>query len=309
MSKLIVETAGKVVTVIIDRPPVKALTIALYGEIADTFDAIGARDDVDCAILTGRGERAFCAGLDLKEFLAATPEQDPERAKIVRRTFSAVRHCALPVIAAVNGPALGAGCVLASVCDIRLATPNATFGLPEINVGRCGGAAHMGRNFPQGLLRRMFFTGKPIGVDEAQRYGFVDEIVPTQDLMPAAIRLAEIIAGKAPLGLRLGKKSLNEIEFIPVEAGYAREQEYSTQLMRTEDAREPPARWSKSAPRFQGTLITKGIGRAFGAACLRAATALPARQSAPERVRSRGHEMPHRPSSPRRRGPSSPKTR
>lgn len=253
MSDLVIETAGKVVTVAIDRPPVNALTLALYGEIADAFEAIGARDDVHCAIFTGRGERAFCAGLDLKEFLAATPEQDPERAKIVRRTFSAVRHCAIPVIAAVNGPALGAGCVLASVCDVRLAAPNATFGLPEINVGRCGGGAHMGRHVPQGLLRRMYFTGKPIGADEAQRYSFVDEIVPLEDLMPAATRLAETIAAKAPLGLRFGKKSLNEIEFMPVEAGYAREQEYSTQLMHTEDAREAArAVVEKRTPVFKG---------------------------------------------------------
>jgi enoyl-CoA hydratase len=253
MSELIVETAGRVVTVTLDRPPVNALTIALYGEIADTFDAIGARDDVHCAIFAARGERAFCAGLDLKEFLAATPEQDPERAKIVRRTFGAVRHCAIPVIAAVNGPALGAGCVLASVCDIRLASPTATFGLPEINVGRCGGGAHMGRHVPQGLLRRMYFTGKPIGAEEAQRYGFVDEIVAADQLMPAAMRLAEAIAAKAPLGLRLGKKSLNEIEFMPVEAGYAREQEFSTQLMRTEDAREATrAVVEKRVPVFKG---------------------------------------------------------
>jgi enoyl-CoA hydratase len=253
MSELVVETTGKVITVMLDRPPVNALTIALYDKIADTFDAIGARDDVHCAIFTARGERAFCAGLDLKEFLAATPEQDPERAKIVRRTFSAVRHCAIPVVAAVNGPALGAGCVLASVCDIRLASPNATFGLPEINVGRCGGGAHMGRHLPQGLLRRMYFTGKPIGAEEAQRFGFVDEIVPAADLIPAAMKLAETIAAKAPLGLRLGKKSLNEIEFMPVEAGYAREQEFSTQLMRTEDAREATrAVVEKRAPVFKG---------------------------------------------------------
>jgi enoyl-CoA hydratase len=253
MSNLVVETAGKVVTIAIDRPPVNALTIAVYGEIADAFEALGSRNDVHCAILTGRGARAFCAGLDLKEFLGATPEQDPERAKIVRRTFGAVRHCAIPVIAAVNGPALGAGCVLASVCDVRLAAAHATFGLPEINVGRCGGGAHMGRHLPQGLLRRMYFTGVPIGADEAQRYGFVDEVIPTEDLMPAVMRLAETIAAKAPLGLRLGKKSLNEIEFMPVEDGYAREQEYSTQLMRTEDAREATrAVVEKRPPVFRG---------------------------------------------------------
>src|SRR5271170_2105934 len=160
MGELVVETVGKIVTVTLDRPPVNALTLAMYGQVADAFDAIGARTDVHCAIFTGRGRRAFCAGLDLREFLAATPEQDPERAAIVRRTFGAVRNCAIPVIAAVNGPALGAGAVLASVCDIRIAASTATFGLPEINVGRCGGGAHLGRHVPPGVLRKMFFTGR-----------------------------------------------------------------------------------------------------------------------------------------------------
>ena len=253
MSELVVETSGKVATVTINRPPVNALTLALYGQIADTFDAIGARTDVNCAIFTGAGTRAFCAGLDLKEFLAARPEEDPERAKIVRRTFSAVRHCAIPVIAAVNGPALGAGCVLASVCDIRIASATATFGLPEINVGRCGGGAHMGRYIPQGTLRKMFFTGVPISAEEAYRVNFADVVVPAERLMESAHELAGTIAQKAPLGLRLGKKALNEIEFMAVEDGYAREQTYSTQLMHTDDAREATrAVVEKRAPVFKG---------------------------------------------------------
>jgi enoyl-CoA hydratase len=253
MSEVVVETIGKIVTVTLDRPPVNALTIALYAAIADTFEAIGARADVHCAILTARGTRAFCAGLDLHEFLAATPDQDPERAAVVRRTFAVVRHCAIPVIAAVNGPALGAGCVLTSVCDIRIAATNATFGLPEINVGRCGGGAHLGRHLPQGMLRKMFFTGRPIDAREAFRLGFVQEVVAPEQLMEAAMRLASVIAEKAPLGLRLGKKALNEIEYLPVEEGYAREQGYSTELMRTEDAREAArAVVEKRAPIFRG---------------------------------------------------------
>jgi enoyl-CoA hydratase len=174
MSEIIVEKADKVVSVIIDRPPVNALTIALYQRIADVFEEISTFTDVNCVVLLARGSRAFCAGLDLREFLAAKVEDDPARAVIVRRMFHSVRHCAIPVIAAVNGPALGAGCVLASVCDIRIASENATFGLPEINVGRCGGTAHMARHIPQGLLRRMFFTGTPISAQEAYRVGFVD---------------------------------------------------------------------------------------------------------------------------------------
>ena len=106
------EKRDGVAIVTLDRPPVNALTLALYSEIADLFEKLGKELDVHCAIFTGAGNRAFCAGLDLNEFLSATPEQDPERAAIVRRTFSAVYRCPIPVIAAINGPALGAGSVL-----------------------------------------------------------------------------------------------------------------------------------------------------------------------------------------------------
>jgi len=253
MSEIVVEKADKVVSVIIDRPPVNALTIALYQRIAEVFEEIGSFSDVNCAVLQARGSRAFCAGLDLREFLAAKVEDDPTRAVIVRRMFHSVRHCAIPVIAAVNGPALGAGCVLASVCDIRIASENATFGLPEINVGRCGGTAHMARHVPQGLLRRMFFTGMPISAQEAYRVGFVDRVVPLDRLMTEVNELAAVIANKAPLGLRLGKEALNRVEFMPVDEGYALEQEYSTKLMHTEDAREATrAVLEKRAPVFKG---------------------------------------------------------
>jgi enoyl-CoA hydratase len=248
-----VERSGKIATVMLDRPPVNALTLDLYREIGDLFESTSEWNDINCIIFSAAGTRSFCAGLDLKEFLAATVEEDPKRAAVVRRTFSAVRNSAVPVIAAVNGPALGAGCVLAAVCDIRIASENATFGLPEINVGRCGGGAHLGRLIQQGALRRMFFTGRPIDAAEAFRIGLVDEVVPADELMTAAERLAAVIGEKAPLGLRLGKQALNEIEFMPVEDGYAREQQYSTRLMATEDAREATkAVVEKRKPVFHG---------------------------------------------------------
>ncbi|CAG9269181.1 enoyl-CoA hydratase-related protein [Paraburkholderia unamae] len=247
------EKRDGVAIVTIDRPPVNALTIALYGEIADLFEQLGKELDVHCVVFTGAGERAFCAGLDLNEFLAATPEQDPERAAIVRRTFSAVYRCAIPVIAAINGPALGAGSVLATVCDIRIAANHARFGTPEINVGRCGGAAHHGRLIPQGALRRMYFTGEPISAQEALRLGLVDQVVAPGELMPTALELAAKIAAKSPLGLRYAKEALNDIESMALEAAYQHEQSFSTKLMYTEDAREATrASVEKRAPVFKG---------------------------------------------------------
>lgn len=242
-----------VAVITLDRAPVNAITLAHYQAIGELFETLGQDLSVNCAIFTAAGERAFCAGLDLHEFLAATVDEDPARAAVVRQCFAAVRACPVPVIAAVNGPALGAGTVLAAVCDFRLASEKASFSMPEINVGRCGGGAHLGRLIGQGNLRKMFFTGQPINAREALRIGLVEEVLPADQLMTRAWELARTIAAKSPLGLRMGKASLNEIEFMQVEEGYQVEQGYSTRLMATEDAREATrAVVEKRKPAFVG---------------------------------------------------------
>jgi len=238
MSDIVVEQAHKVISITLDAPPVNALTLDRYRRLGDAFDAISARDDVNCVVFTAAGTKAFCAGLDLREFLAATAEQDPERAAVVRATFKSIRLCRIPVIAAVNGPALGAGAVLAAVSDIRIASEKASFAMPEVNVGRCGGGAHLGRLLPPGMLRLMYFTGEPISAWEAYRVGLVEQVVSPRRLLPATYELAEIIARKSPLGLRMAKEALNRVEFMPVEEGYEYEQSCSTKLMGTADARE-----------------------------------------------------------------------
>jgi enoyl-CoA hydratase len=253
MNEIQVDIADRIAIVTLNKQPVNALTGKLYEELGTTFETLGGNPAVNCVILRSACAKAFCAGKDLKEFLAARVEDDPANAAIVRRTFSAILNCAVPTIAEVNGPALGAGAVIASVCDIRIASRSATFALPEINVGRCGGGAHLGRLIPQGALRRMFFTGQPIDAAEAYRIGLVDQLVEPGELQAEALKLATTIAAKAPLGLRIGKKALREAENLPLEEGYAREQRYSTELMHTEDAREATrAVVEKRAPVFVG---------------------------------------------------------
>lgn len=253
MNEIQVDIADKIAIVTLNKQPVNALTSKLYEQLGDTFEALSGNNEVNCVILRSASVKAFCAGKDLKEFLAARVEDDPSNAAIVRRTFSAILNCAVPTIAEVNGPALGAGAVIASCCDIRVASRAATFALPEINVGRCGGGAHLGRLIPQGALRRMFFTGQPIDAAEAHRIGLVDQLVDPAELQAEALQLATTIAAKSPLGLRIGKKALREAENLPLEEGYAREQRYSTELMHTEDAREATrAVVEKRAPVFVG---------------------------------------------------------
>jgi enoyl-CoA hydratase len=247
------EKADKILHVIMDHQPVNALTLALYQELGDLFLRVHAMDDVNCVVLRSGSDRAFCAGKDLKEFLGATIEDDPASASVVRRCFEAIRHCAVPVIAMVDGPALGAGCVIAACADIRVASTRARFGMPEVNVGRCGGTAHVGRLIPQGAMRMMWFTGDPIDADEAYRLGLVDRLVAPEALAEAVNGLARKIAAKSPLGLRIGKQSMDDVEALPVDQGYAREQAYSTALMRSEDAREATrAIVEKRAPVFVG---------------------------------------------------------
>jgi enoyl-CoA hydratase len=253
MPDIDVTTREGVATVLLDRPPVNAITLAHYQRLGEVFGDLGRTHDVNCVILTAAGTRAFCAGLDLHEFRDAKVEDDNRRAEIVRATFAAIRGCHVPVIAAVNGPARGAGTALAAVSDIRVASEKADFGMPEIDIGRCGGGAHLGRLIGQGRLRRMFFTGQPVDAQEAYRIGLVDEVVPAEDLMAAATRLAAVIAAKSPLGLRIGKEALNAVEFMDMEEGYAVEQRHSTRLMATADAREATrATLEKRPPRFQG---------------------------------------------------------
>lgn len=247
MIELRIEKSNRVAVVTIDRPPVNALTPQLFDDIAAAFSGLGSSLDVNCIIFTGAGARAFCAGLDFNEPFAADTDD------LRRCAYSAVYHCEVPVVAAVNGPALGAGSLLASACDIRIAADRATFGMPEINAGRCGGAAHHGRLIPQGALRQMFFTGRPISAAEAYRIGLADQVVPTGELMAAAHALSEVIASKMPLGLRLGKEVLNKIERMPIEEGYLLEQGYSARLSQTEDAKEARrALIERRLPRFTG---------------------------------------------------------
>jgi enoyl-CoA hydratase len=236
-----------------DHAPVNALTSALYAELGDTFLKLVARDDVSVVVLRSGCDKAFCAGKDLNEFLGATIEDDPASAYNVRRTFEAIRHAPVPVIAQVDGPALGAGCVIAACADIRVASTRARFGMPEINVGRCGGTAHVGRLITQGAMRLMWFTGEAIEAQEAYRIGLVQRVVEPDALDETVAALAATIAKKSPLGLRVGKKSMNEAEELPVDIAYAHEQRYSTQLMHSDDAREATrAIVEKRAPVFTG---------------------------------------------------------
>jgi enoyl-CoA hydratase len=230
------ERDGAVAVVTIDKPPVNAMSFADYDDLRRVFHVISDDPDIRSVVFTGAGERAFCAGHDVKDFVSLDHEGATDGLARVRITFNAVYDCPKPVIAAVNGPALGTGLALASLADIRLASPNAFFALPEIDRGVLGGSKHAMRLLPQGLTRLMVFTGRRISAEHALRVGMIEEIHPPGELIDAAMGLAHEIAGKSPTAIHLAKQGLNRIETMGLKEAYEYECTLTAEVRRTPEA-------------------------------------------------------------------------
>lgn len=234
MSGLKVSESDRIAEVVIDRPPANALARATYRELRETFDSFRERSDISVVILTGAGPRVFCAGRDIKDLQVERSEPpsadvgDPYR--ITRDAFWAVRHCAVPVICAVNGAAVGAGVALAAASDIVLASETASFALTEINVGVLGGASFAQWLVGPGKARRMFYTGERVPAAEVYRLGGVDGVYAAGQLMAEARTLAEEIASKNPAAIRMAKASILRTDTLPLEAAYQTEQDYTRHL-------------------------------------------------------------------------------
>lgn len=247
------EVRDHVGIVTVDRPPVNAADSQLYGEIAETFGALNHRDDVRVAILRAEGKKAFMAGNDLNEFATMDPDNAGERMRLVRESFWSVYDCRVPVIGAINGPALGSGLCYAAVCDALVAAEEATFGLPEINVGVMGGAKHLSRLVPQMVVRYMHYTGDTLTAKEMKEYGAVLEVVPRERLLQTALELAGRIAKKSPIAVRFAKRALNGIEHMDLKDGYEFEQGLTGELSGYEDSKEAAqAFFDKREPVFKG---------------------------------------------------------
>ena len=249
-----VEVSDRIAVVTLDKPPVNALGPAIRAELVSVFDSLSDRDDVRVVVLTGRG-RTFCAGADIKEKAAIgdQPGAYPATNRLIREAFYCVMECAKPVIAAVNGPAIGAGLVMLSCCDIIVAAEHAVFAMPEIDVGLAGGSSFLQRVMARGRLRRMLLTGERVSAAEMLRLGVIDECVPADELMPAALGLARTIAAKSPVAVRMIKQSFGTVENMTLRDGFRNEQEMTVALSRSEDAREAQTAFlEKRPPAFKG---------------------------------------------------------
>ena len=224
------EVRDHIAIVTIDNPPVNALPVAGWYALADAIRTAGRDPNVRVLIIRAEG-KGFQAGVDIKELAA-----DPTNKSMIGvnrgcfETFAAVYECEVPVIAAVNGFCLGGGIGIAGNADIVIASNDATFGVPEIDRGALGTATHLARLVPQHKMRAMFFTGAMATAHDLQHYGSVERVVPREDLLTAALEIAEVIAAKSPLVMRRAKESINMIDPVDVKRSYRMEQGYTFEI-------------------------------------------------------------------------------
>ena len=207
------EVEGMVGIITINRPKaLNALNSQVLEELDATLDAVD-QNAVRCLILTGAGEKSFVAGADIGEMSTLTKAEGEAFGKKGNDVFRKLETFPLPVIAAVNGFALGGGCEISMSCDIRICSENAVFGQPEVGLGITpgfGGTQRLARLVGPGMAKQMIYTARNIKADEAYRIGLVNAVYPQEELMAAAEKMAAGIAKNAPIAVRNCKKAINE---------------------------------------------------------------------------------------------------
>jgi enoyl-CoA hydratase len=216
--------------VVMDNPPVNALTVAGWFELARVVRGAGDDPAVRVVVLRAEG-RGFNAGVDIKEMQATEGYEALIGAnRGCYAAFAAVYECAVPVVAAVNGFCLGGGIGLVGNADVIVAADDATFGLPEVDRGALGAATHLARLVPQHKMRAMVYTSATATAQELHHYGSVLRVVPQAELRDAAFAVAAEIAAKSPTVIRAAKESLNGIDPVDVKRSYRFEQGFTFEL-------------------------------------------------------------------------------
>ena len=255
---ILVDRDEGVATITFNRPGVlNALSTTAMVELSSAIDQLGGDEGVRCIILTGAGDRAFIAGADINELRAITDATAGEAfAAHGQSILFKIENLSKPVIAAINGYALGGGCELAMACDIRLAADSAKLGQPEIDLGIIpgyGGTQRLPRLVGKGRAKWLILTGDTISAQEALRIGLVDLVVPAAQLMRAAKELAHKIASKAPLALAWAKQSIDVGTEIDLVTACAYEASLFGLVCGTEDRIEGTSAFLEKRPaRFTG---------------------------------------------------------
>lgn len=242
MKNIILKKENGIAEITINRPKsLNALNSETLNELGVAIKDISENDDVKVVIITGVGEKAFVAGADITEMENLNAKQGRELARLAQKVFSDIEHMPQIVIAAVNGYALGGGCELSMACDIRLASKNAKFGQPEVNLGITPGFAgtqRLPRLVGKGTAKELIFTTDMIDAEEAYRIQLANKVYESEELMDKARELAQKIMNKAPYAVSLAKAAINDGMNMDTESAYKYEADIFGLCFATEDQKE-----------------------------------------------------------------------
>ncbi|HNZ15381.1 MAG TPA: enoyl-CoA hydratase-related protein [Anaerolineaceae bacterium] len=242
MAKVILSQQGYVALVTINRPEaMNALNVEVIEELIDAFDMIDV-DNTRCVILTGADVRAFVAGADIAAMANMSSEEARAFAELGHELMETIEYFPMPVIAAVNGYALGGGCELAMACDIRIASENAVFGQPEVGLGITpgfGGTQRLPRLIgSMSVAKELLYTGRNVRSDEALRIGLVSAVHPQESLLDEAWKIANRISANAPIAVENAKTSVNATMELGLEEGIELETDLFSECFDSEDQKE-----------------------------------------------------------------------
>jgi enoyl-CoA hydratase/carnithine racemase len=257
MSTVLVERDGHLAHLILNRPEVlNAIDNTLGQELLEACEALRSDESVWVVILRGAGERAFCAGADLKARRDFTPEQWNAQRDLFRRMFASLHNVPQPMIAAVHGFALGGGTELAMLADIIVASEDAVFGLTEVSLGIIpggGGTQTLPRLIGRNRAKELIFCARRVQAAEALRLGMVNQVVPRTELLARVTALAEEISKNSPFAVRQAKWAIDRGVDLPFEDGLQREHDAYMRAIGSEDRREGIAAFNeRRPPKFSG---------------------------------------------------------
>ncbi len=239
METILLNTEGHVATITINRPKaLNALSTQVLSELNTALDEVNANKDVYCLIITGAGDKSFVAGADIAEMKDKSAEEAAEYGAFGNEVFRKIETFRCPVIAAINGFALGGGCELAMSCDIRLAADSAVFGQPEVGLGITpgfGGTQRLARLVGAGIAKEMIFTARNIKADRAFAIGLVNALYPLDELMNQALKMANGIAKNAPIAVANAKRAINEGTQVDIDSGIKAEVKEFADCFNSED--------------------------------------------------------------------------
>ncbi|HXS59142.1 MAG TPA: enoyl-CoA hydratase-related protein [Hanamia sp.] len=255
-STLLTSLENQILTITINRPDkLNALNKTVLAELDHAIDAIYKDDQVKAVIITGSGEKAFVAGADISEFTTVSDDQAATLSKKGQDIFFKIENCPKPVIAAVNGFALGGGCELAMACHFRLAGTNAKFGQPEVNLGLIpgyGGTQRLTMLIGKGKALELMMTGNMIGAEEAKSLGLVNYVEPLENLLPKTKEILNTILSKSPVAISKVIEAVNSF-YNSNEDGYSEEVHLFSQAFLSNDKKEGTAAFiEKRKPVFKG---------------------------------------------------------